>query len=51
MNITINTPSVKTILDVQCDHCNFTGTIDYARTVISRIPSCLAVKCRTPEGI
>lgn len=22
-----------------------------ARTVISRIPSCLAVKCRTPEGI
>ncbi len=27
-------------------------TIPYsARTVISRIPSCLAVKCRTPEGI
>lgn len=42
-----------------CDYCHTPSAelpayyyIPYsARTVISRIPSCLAVKCRTPEGI
>lgn len=33
-------------------HDNLSSYEPYsARTVISRIPSCLAVKCRTPEGI
>lgn len=57
MNITINTPSVKTILDVQCDHCNFTGTIDYETPRISKLTvggkitfdNALCPQCKTGE--
>jgi hypothetical protein len=37
MNISINTPSVKNILDVQCDNCDFTGTIDYEGPRVSKL--------------
>jgi hypothetical protein len=37
MNVTINSPLVKTIIDVQCDKCDFTGTVEYEAPRISEL--------------
>lgn len=57
MNITINAPLVKTIVDVRCDSCDFTGTIEYEAPRISQLTvggkmtfdNTLCPQCKTGE--